>query len=42
MKGYDQFIEVFGNVTVLDVATFIIAVGVAVLLYRKVRDFFVA
>ena len=42
MKGYEQFIEVFGNVTVLDVATFIIAVGVAVLLYRKVRDFFVA
>lgn len=42
MKGYDQFISVFGGITVLDLATFAIACGVAVLLYRRVRDFFVA
>lgn len=42
MKGYEQFIQVFGDITILDVATFAIACGVAVLLYRKVRDFFIA
>ena len=42
MKGYEQFIDVFGNITVLDVATFAIAVVFFVMAYRKVRDYMIA
>ena len=42
MKGYEQFIEVFGGITVLDIATFAIAAIFAVMVYRRVRDYMIA
>ena len=41
MKGLDEFLSVFGHLTVLDVVTFIIAIGFIVAIYRKVKTFLI-
>ena len=41
MKGYEQFIEVFGNITVLTVAEIIIGAAFLYMGYRKVVGYLI-
>ena len=42
MTGLDEFKSVFGNITVLNVVEFLIAMSFIVYLYRKARDYLVS
>lgn len=41
MTGFDEFVSLFGGVTLLQVIELLLAVTFLVLLYRKIRDFLV-
>lgn len=40
MTGFDEFIKLFGKITVLDVAELLLAIGFAVFCYKKIKKFF--
>lgn len=40
MKGFDEFIKLFGEVTVLQVAEFVLAIVFMIVIYKKVKKFF--
>lgn len=39
MKGLDEFLSIFGNVTIKDVAIIVIAIAFVVTLYKKISDY---
>lgn len=41
MTGYSEFLNMFGDITILHVAEFILACIFLVFLYKKVKDYFV-
>lgn len=41
MKGLDEFIKLFGDITIADVVYFILACVFAYFVYSKVRDYFI-
>ena len=40
MTGYKEFIKLFGNITVLHIVEFVLAVIFIVLIYKKIRNYF--
>lgn len=40
MTGYKEFMNLFGNITILHVAEFILAIVFICLVYKKIRDYF--
>lgn len=41
MKGYDEFISVFGDITVLHLAEFLMACAFLYVIYKKVHDYLI-
>lgn len=41
MKGYNEFLSMFGNITVLQIAEFVIACVFLYFVYKKVRDYLI-
>lgn len=41
MKGYDEFISLFGEITVLEIAEAVFACVFMIFVYKKVRDYFI-
>ena len=38
MTGLDQFLDLFGNITVLNLVQFILAVVFIVIIFKKIKD----
>lgn len=39
MTGLDQFLDLFGNITVLNLVQFILAVVFIVIIFKKIKDY---
>lgn len=39
--GFDEFISTFGDLTVMDIATFVLIIIFLVIIYKKVKQFFI-
>ena len=39
MTGLDQFLDLFGNITVLNLVQFILAVVFFVIIFKKIKDY---